>query len=184
MMGKIRQFFGLGPSRREQQRIEQEKQEQLFLYRKRIEEEMFLKLLQTMAETYEQKNLHLNSWCHNYGGWDPGPVVRAYNTTPTEPLFEIHHETRRSTNNWYNVRVCCNAPEFKEIYKARRFVPDNQIKYIDAVFDLVRFGLNGISPETQHRLQELKNITNGHAIWDNHEEANAICYLRTSQNSR
>lgn len=182
MMGKIRQFFGLGPSRREQQRIEQGKQEQLFLYRERIEKEMFLKLLQTMAETYERQNL--NSWYHNYGGWNPGPVVRAYNTTPTEPLFEIHHETRCSTNNWYNVRVCCNAPEFKKIYIARRFVPDNQIKYIDAVFDLVRFGSNGISPETQQSLQELKNITNGHAIWDNHEATNAICYLKALQNSR
>lgn len=78
-MGIIRKILNLGLSRREQQRIEQGKQEQPFLCRKRIEKEMFLKLLQTMAETYERQNL--NSWYHNYGGWGPGPVVRAYNTT-------------------------------------------------------------------------------------------------------
>jgi len=181
-MNIIRKILNLGPSRREQQRIEQGKQEQLFLCRKRIEKEMFLKLLQTMAETYERQNL--NSWYHNYGGWDPGPVVRAYNTTPTEPLFEIHHETRNRTNNWYNVRVCCNAPEFKEIYTARRFVPDNQIKYIDAVFDLVRFGSNGISSETQRNLQKLKNITKGQVTWDNFHEAAAIWHLQQLQKRR
>ena len=181
-MGKIRQFFGLGPSKREQQRIEQWKQEQLFLCRKRIEKEMFLKLLQTMAETYERQNL--NSWYHNYGGWDPGPVVRAYNTTPTEPLFEIHHETDRSTNNWYNVRVCCNAPEFKTIYQERLLVKDAHKPYIDAVFDLVRFGSNGISSETQQNLQKLKNITKGQVTWDNFHEAAAIWHLQQLQKRR
>ena len=177
-MGKIRQFLGLGPSRREQLLTKAA----ALVQREKIQELMFLKLLQEMCETY--KKLKLNSWCHDFGGWNPGPVVRAYNTTPTEPLFEIHHETRNRTNNWYNVRVCCNAPEFKEIYRERLFVKDAQKPYIDAVFDLVRFGSNGISSKTQQNLQKLKNITKGQVTWDNFHEAAAIWHLQQLQKRR
>ena len=181
-MTKLRKILGLGPSRREQKRMAQAYQEQCWLQRRQVEKQMFLRLLQTMCETYEQQRLC--SWYNYFGGWNPGPTVRAFNTTPTSPIFEIHHETGRLNSNYYNISVCQQAPNFEKIYQERRFVPDNQIKYVDAVFDLVRFGSNGISPETQQSLQELKNITNGHAIWDNREATNAICYLKALQNSR
>ena len=182
-MGKIRQFLGLGPSKREKRHIEQKAVDERIDNRRRIEKQMFLKLLQTMCETYEKQRL--TSWHHNYGGWDPGPVVRAYNTVPTAPIFEIHHETLRGAENYYNIRVCQNVPEFKEIYKERYWVPDHRRKYIDAVFDLVHLGSNGISTETRQTLQALKHITDKHpVIWDNYKEARAICYLQMLQKNR
>ena len=151
-MGKIRQFFGLGLSKREKQRAEQEAVAERIGNRRRIEKQMFFKLLQTMYETYEKQMLF--SWYHNYGGWNPGPVVRAYNTTPTAPIFEIHHETMRGAENYYNIKVCQTIPEFKEIYTERYFVPDHRRKYIDAVFDSVHLGPNSISTETRQTLQK------------------------------
>lgn len=180
-MGIIRQLFGLGPSKREQQHAEQEASNQRIANRRRVEKQMFFKLLQTMCDAYEQQKLA--SWYHDFGGWNPGPTVRAYNATPTAPIFEIHHESRRGSHNYYNIQVCQDAPEFKEIYKERYFVPDKQVKYIDAVFDLVRFGPDAISSETQQTLQELKDIVRRHpVVWDNYKEAHAIYYLQLLQN--
>jgi len=184
-MTKLRKILGLGPSRRERKHEEERKAvylQQCLLLRHEVEKQMFLKLLRTMCETYEQQRLC--SWYHYYGGWNPGPVVRAFNTAPTSPIFEIHHEPGRNSN-YYNIRVCQCAPKFEEIYHERCFVPDNQTKYVDAVFDLVRFGSGAIPPETKQTLQDLKTITDKHpVIWDKYKETRAICYLKTLRNSK
>lgn len=182
-MSKIRQFFGLGPSKREQRRMEQEALEQRAGNRRRIEKQMFLKLLRTMCETYEHQKL--NSWYHDFGGWNPGPTVRAYKIAPTAPIFEIHHETRRGSPNYYNIQVCRNVPEFEEIYKERYFVPDHRRRYVDAVFELVRFGPDAITSETRQTLKDLKKITDRHpVIWTNYKESRAICYMQGLQKHR
>lgn len=183
IMTKLRDFLGLGPSEREQERRAQAYQQLCLQQRYEVEKQMFLKLLQTMCETYEQQKLC--SWYHYFGGWNPGPTVRAFNTTPISPIFEIHHESSRSNSNYYNISVCQCTPKFEKIYQERCFVPDNQTKYVDAVFDLVQFGPNALSPKTQQTLQKLKNITDKHpVIWDNHKETRAICYLKTLQKSK
>lgn len=141
---------------------------------------LFLALLQSLTKVCEE--LKPIPWVTRYNGWLKGDAVRAstdeYN--PMEPIYEICLQDPKSNRgiNLYNLEVCQQTPEFKQIYSvSNRFVSDNNLPYLRAVFDLTA-RRNISSPERAQNLEKLKNIKIEKSMyWNDYPEAHAIKYL-------
>lgn len=142
---------------------------------------LFLALLQTMVKVCEE--LKPIPWGPTrYNGWLKGDAVRALTEEhdPIKPIYEICLQDPKSNRgiNLYNLDVCQQTLEFEQIYSvSNRFVSDENLPYLRAVFDLTA-RRNISSPERAQILEKLKNIKIEKSMyWNDYPKARAIEYL-------
>ena len=153
-------------------------------YAERVETQnfLFLAMLQTMVKVCEE--LKPIPWVTYYNGWLKGNAVRALTDehNPIKPIYEICLQDPKSNGgiNLYNLDVCQQTPEFKQIYSVSNlFVSGENLRYLKAVFDLTA-RRNMSSTERAQTLQELKNIEiKKSQYWNDYPEAGAIEYLES-----
>ncbi|MBP5485680.1 MAG: hypothetical protein J6Y07_03175 [Alphaproteobacteria bacterium] len=169
LLGFVGHWVNLRKQHRDQAKAKEKQWERENAEREQTEKLLFLKLLQTMCKVCEQ--LKPLPWVHTFGGWSPGLTVRAlpldkgYTNSHT-PIYEINHESPRLhggasakySRNYYHITITQYVPEQPiNVYNKIHFVPDDQIPYMQAVFDLTGCR-NMSSPERAQNLEQLMGI--------------------------